>query len=185
MFVLSRNGRTLYPNQLIMMNAVMSDILNNQRGYINGSNNNYNSKILETQSIVAGLLESDKPAVITPSVSSATSAVNLSLYHNLEKGQPVTKELYEKNQKVFKEFNKALKLIGTNLQTQMTGLDPTNDAEILGILNLLKAVFDDLADIFRLIQTNNFLLSESYLIKINETLGALFNSLSGLTSSSV
>ncbi len=177
MFVLNRNERTLYPNQLIMMNAVMSDILNNQKSFINGTNNNYNSKILETQSIVAGLLESDTPIKETK--------IDISGYNNIVKGQPVTQELLEKNLKVFKEFEKSLKLIDTNLQTLINGLDPITDAEILKILTLYKSIFVELSDIFKLIKTKKFLLSDEYLIKINEVLGILFTNLSRLTSSKI
>lgn len=176
MFVLNRNGRTLYPNQLIMMNAVMSDILNNQRGYINGSNNN--SKILETQSIVAGLFESDTPV---------TKEVNLDLtgYSNIEKGKPVTKEMLEKNLSLFKNLEKSLKIINSNLQIQMNDLDPVADEEILKILNLFKSVFEELSDIYKIIKNNKFLLSDIYLNKVNEILIQLFNGLSTLTSSTV
>lgn len=177
MFVLGRNERTLYPNQLIMMNAVMSDILNNQKAYINGTNNNYNTKILETQSIVAGLLESDTPA----------KEINLHLtdYSNIEKGRPVTKEMLEKNLRLFRDLEKSLNVINSNLQIQMKGLDPVADKEILKILSLYKSVFEELLEIYKIIKINKFLLSDAYLNKINEVLIQLFNGLSTLTSSTV
>ncbi len=70
MFVLSRNGKEIYPNEIIMLNAAMIDVLNQQHTYI--SANKLDDQILKTQIRVAGILDEEpvRPSVpVLPSSS--------------------------------------------------------------------------------------------------------------------
>ncbi len=182
MFVVSRNGNKLYPNQLIMLNAIMSDTLALQRNFITGTGakcsqgKSLNEQILATQSKVAGLLDDEPVSLPVPSVSER----DLARYKPIIKGTKVTPEMVAKNKKVYAEFKMAFDLIKKNLETQIAGLNEAEDLELKRLLEALSTKFGEIKKIIDMAESNNILLTDDQLLLINLSLGELFKSLSSI-----
>lgn len=188
MFVVNRNANRLYPNQLIMLNAIMADTLALQRNFITGnesktgktcsSGKSLNEQILSTQSKVAGLLDEEPVSVPVPSVDSS----DLAKYKPIIKGTKITLEMISKNKKVFTEFKMAFELIKKNIDMQIASLNNDEDSELKKLLISLSAKFEETKKIIELTEGNNFLLTDDQLLLINSSLDQFLKSLSSINT---
>ncbi len=182
MFVVSRNGNKLYPNQLIMLNAIMSDTLALQRNFITGTGakcsqgKSLNEQILATQSKVAGLLDDEPVSLPVPSVSEK----ELATYKPIIKGTKVTPEMIAKNKKVYAEFKMAFDLIKKNIDIQIAGLNDVEDLELKRLLESLSKKFGEIKTIIDMAEGNNILLTDNQLLLINQSIREFFKSLSSI-----
>jgi hypothetical protein len=176
MFVVNRNGNSLYPNQLIMMNAIMSDVLSQQRDYITG--NNYNDQIIKTQLKVAGIFdESEKKP--SNNLVDTLAHKEYSKYNSVIKGHTLTTEEIQKSIKILTTLDKGLRLIKDNIQTQThPGLDKVKDASIIIKIEQLINEFKELSELIKMIKDNNIVLTDNLFLVINNNLNDLINKIS-------
>ncbi len=165
MFVINRGpvSKDLYPNEIIMLNGFMFDLLNMQNQLIDKSkttvgNKFTTDKVFNSLLIASGVLDKESTGPVE----------NMSLNQKLTEDLKITTELINTNQTAFRTMEAGLQLIDANLKLLLEK-STTNEPKATQI----QTEYDEFNKIYKLIRKNHIIIGEEDLKALNKQLESM------------
>jgi hypothetical protein len=162
MFVINRGPRSndLYPNEIIMLNGFMFDLLDRQNQLLDKSQKSVGNKfttdkVFNSLLMASGVLEKEtKP-----------EEENLSMYSKLTDDIQITTELIKANKTAFQTIEAGLDLVNANLKLILEGVKKDEPK-----VQKIKQLYDEFRKFYQLIRDNRILIKEEDLKTLNQHL---------------